>query len=84
MPLADLQAEIATRLRRGELLARLEDEVIAPSPLTDDAKAALWLYGWCLLNGQAQRTEARPHPGQPWSRRPVPGSAAPGQSPTRR
>jgi hypothetical protein len=75
MPLTDLQGEIANRLRRGEPLTRVEDEVIAPSSVTDDAKAALWLYGWCLLE-RARRSESPARSGHPRSRRPAFGSAA--------
>jgi hypothetical protein len=83
MPFTDLQTEIATRLRRGEPLTQVEEEVIGPSSVTEDAKAALWLYGWCLLDEQARREEAPAHSGHRWSGRPAPGSAAPGQAGTR-
>jgi hypothetical protein len=66
---SDLQREIANRLRRGEPLTRVEDEVIRPSSVTDDAKAALWLYGWCLLADQARRSASPDRPRRPWSRR---------------
>jgi hypothetical protein len=75
MPLSDLQGEIANRLGRGEPLTRIEDEVIAPSAATNDAKAALWLYGWCLRE-RARRSESPIHSGHPSSRRPAFGSAA--------
>jgi hypothetical protein len=44
------QAEIETRLDRGEPLALVEAEVIGPCLLPEDAKAALWPYAWCLLD----------------------------------
>jgi hypothetical protein len=75
MPLSNLQGEIANRLRRGEPLTRVEDEVIAPSSVTDDAKAALWLYGWCLLE-RAKRSESPARAGHPRPPRPAFGSAA--------
>ena len=76
MAFKDLQAEIADRLRRGEPLTRVEDEVIRPSSVTDDAKAALWLYGWCLLADRARHSESPAPPACPWSQRPAFGSAA--------
>jgi hypothetical protein len=82
MSLTDLQAEIANRLRRGEPLTRVENEVIGPSSVTDDAKAALWLYGWCLLDDRARRSEAA-RPRHPRSGRPAPRSAARGRAGTR-
>ena len=82
MPLTDLQGEIANRLRRGEPLTRVEDEVIAPSSVTDDAKAALWLYGWCLLE-RVRRSESTARSGHPRSRPPAFGSAAPRRAGTR-
>ena len=65
MPLTDLQGEIANRLRRGESLTRVEDEVIRPSAVMEDAKAALWLYGWCLLEERARRSESPDRPRRP-------------------
>jgi hypothetical protein len=38
--------EIAFRLHRGERLAEVEREVIAPARLSEDDRAALWLFAW--------------------------------------
>ena len=57
MRLQDLQVEIECRLRRGESLSRVEEVVIDPCDVPEDAKAALWLYGWCLL-GDGRRDDA--------------------------
>jgi hypothetical protein len=72
----DLQVEIANRLRRGEPLRQIEDELIRPSSVTDDAKAALWLYGWCLLDNRAKHSDSPPRPPSRRFRRPTFGSAA--------
>ena len=71
--------EIATRLWRGETLTRVDEDVIGPSSVTDDAKAALWLYGWCLLDQRATREKAPARSEDPCSGWPTPGSATPGQ-----
>ena len=47
-PLRQLQAEIASRLGRGDSLDSVERELIAPSRLSEEQKAALWLDGWSL------------------------------------
>jgi len=41
-----LQAEIATRLQRGNTLDTVERELIAPSGLPEEQQSALWLYAW--------------------------------------
>ena len=46
MPFARLRETVGLRATRGEPLAAIEDEVIEPSGLPEDQKAALWLYGW--------------------------------------
>jgi hypothetical protein len=57
--LSELRTEVGTRLRRGDSFARVEDEVIEPSGLTDDQKSALWLYGWSYVEAGRQRYEQR-------------------------
>ena len=59
--LLQLQAEIASRMRRGDAFATVEDEVIDASALADAEKAALWLYGWSFVPWQRQRREAVAH-----------------------
>jgi hypothetical protein len=59
--LQDLQAEIASRMRRGDAFDSVEDEVINASALPDAEKAALWLYGWSFVHWRRQRREAVAH-----------------------
>jgi hypothetical protein len=59
--LQHLQAEIASRMRRGDAFDSVEDEVINASALPDAEKAALWLYGWSFVPWQRQRREAVAH-----------------------
>jgi hypothetical protein len=59
--LQDLQAEIASRMRRGDAFDTVEDEVINAGALPDAEKAALWLYGWSFVPWQRQRREALAH-----------------------
>ena len=44
-----LQREVGVRLRRGDSFSAVEADVIEPSGLSEEAKAALWLYGWTYL-----------------------------------
>ena len=44
--IVELQAEIERRMRRGARFDEIEDHVIDPAPLSDDQKAALWLFAW--------------------------------------
>ena len=39
----------------------MEDELIEPSRLSDEAKSALWLYAWSFVDARAQRREAHAH-----------------------
>jgi hypothetical protein len=59
--LQDLQAEIASRMRRGDAFDTGEDELINASALPDAEKAALWLYGWSFVPWRRQRREAAAH-----------------------
>lgn len=59
--LKQLQGEIALRMRRGDSFTSVEAEVIDASGLSDDAKGALWLYGWSFVNWRRQRREAIAH-----------------------
>jgi hypothetical protein len=56
-----LQAEITSRMRRGDAFATVEDEVINGSALSEPEKAALWLYGWSFVDWRRQRREAVAH-----------------------
>jgi hypothetical protein len=48
-------------MRRGDTFASVEAEVIDPSGLSDDEKAALWLYGWSFVHWRRQGAEAMAH-----------------------
>lgn len=56
--LFSLQERVATLMQGGASLDRVETEVIAPSDLDSEQKAALWLYAWSFLHGREQRAEA--------------------------
>ncbi len=53
--LRQLRAELAARLGRGDSLDSVERELIAHSPLSEEQKSALWLYGWSLPKLQRRR-----------------------------
>jgi hypothetical protein len=59
--LSELQRAIEVGMRRGESFSTVEAEIIEPSPLSDEAKSALWLYAWSFVEWRAQRREARAH-----------------------
>jgi hypothetical protein len=53
-----LQDRIAGMAQYGASLDRIEREVIDPSDLSSDQKAALWLYARSFVEGREQRAEA--------------------------
>jgi hypothetical protein len=57
----DLQRAIDARMRGGASFSSVEDDLIEPSRLSDEAKSALWLYAWSFVDSQAQRREAYAH-----------------------
>jgi hypothetical protein len=59
--LIDLQRAIDTKMRGGATFSTVEDDLIEPSRLSDEAKSALWLYAWSFVGWQAQRREAHAH-----------------------
>jgi hypothetical protein len=59
--LRQFQEDVAARMRRGDTFAAVESDVIDPSGLSDDEKAALWLYGWSFVGLRRQRREALAH-----------------------
>jgi len=59
--LKQLQGDVARRMRRGDAFATVEEQVIDPSPLSEEEKAALWLYGWSFVSHLRQRSEAVAH-----------------------
>jgi hypothetical protein len=54
-----LQREIGIRLGRGDSFSAVEADVIEPSGLPEEGKAALWLYGWSFLETGRARYERR-------------------------
>ena len=55
-----LRNEVGVRLRRGDSFSTVEADVIEPSGLSDEGKAALWLYGWtCLEQGKRRYEEGQ-------------------------
>src|SRR5215204_375682 len=59
--LMELQGAIEVGMRRGESFSTVEDEIIEPSRMSDEAKSALWLYAWSFVDWRAQRREAYAH-----------------------
>jgi hypothetical protein len=59
--LMELQRAIEVGMRRGESFSSVEDRVIEPSQLSEEAKSALWLYGWSFVDWRAQRRDANAH-----------------------
>jgi hypothetical protein len=59
--LMELRGAIDAGMGRGESFSTVEDEIIEPSPLSDEAKSALWLYAWSFVDWRAQRREAYAH-----------------------
>ena len=55
-----LTREVARRVLAGDGLDSINDEVIAPrADLSEDQRAAAWLYGWSLQAPQVQRATVR-------------------------
>jgi hypothetical protein len=59
--LIELRGAVEVAMRRGESFSTIEDEIIDPSRMSDDAKSALWLYAWSFVDWRAQRREAYAH-----------------------
>jgi len=57
--LKTLRGEVDVRVRRGEDLATIEDDVIDGCGLPDEDKSALWLYGWATQEAGRGRYERR-------------------------
>jgi len=72
-----LRVEITSRLGRGDSLDSVERELIAPSRLSEEQKAALWLYGWSLPTLERRCRPPLPRVAAPASAsaaaRPLPG-----------
>jgi hypothetical protein len=59
--LDSLATAFEARMSKEASFSRVEDELIEPSRLSDDAKSALWLYAWSFVDWRAQRREAYAH-----------------------
>ena len=59
--LIEFQRAIDASMRRGESFSTVEKQLIKPSRLSDEAKAALRLYAWSFVDWRAQRREAYSH-----------------------
>ena len=53
-----LRRRIDALMSDGMTLNQVEDEVIEPSPLSDEQKSALWLYAHTSIPRGAGRSEA--------------------------
>jgi len=55
-----LTREVASRVLAGDNLDSISDEVIEPrTDLTEEHRAAAWLYGWSLQEPHVQRATVR-------------------------
>jgi hypothetical protein len=54
-----LRAEVGSRAGGGQALAQIDDEVIAPSALSEEQKSTLWLYGWACREQGRRRYDDR-------------------------
>ena len=41
-----LRREVDAAVRAGKSLEEIDNEILAPCALNDDARSALWLYAW--------------------------------------
>jgi hypothetical protein len=69
MTYAALKEAVGARASQGESLDAIGADVIEPSGLSDEYKAALWLYGWVcrqegVLRYQRRQQQARRNTGQ--------------------
>lgn len=53
-----LQHEVAIAILEGQEINEVNEAIIEPSGLADDAKAALWLYAWSLQDPEHARAQA--------------------------
>ena len=51
----EIRVEIDEMVDAGASLREIEHEVIEQAPLSEDARAALWLYTWGSLERRSQR-----------------------------
>jgi hypothetical protein len=56
-----IQEEIRRRMRHGESIDDVDLELIERTGLSQDEKAALWLYAWSFAPRRKQRASAELH-----------------------
>lgn len=54
-----IRRHIRTAVAGGSSLSSIERDLLAPMPLSDDSRDALWLYAWSLT---WRRDRGRPRP----------------------
>jgi hypothetical protein len=59
--LASHRDVVAERMGRGEPFAAVEDTIDAATELSEDQKAALWLFAFSLRDQAQQLLDARAH-----------------------
>jgi hypothetical protein len=54
-----LQHQVMVAMSEGTSVDDVNEEIIDPAPLDQEAKGALWLYAWSLQLQHVQRSEAK-------------------------
>jgi hypothetical protein len=57
--IVELQGQVRRRLLHGASLGEIEHEIIGPSPLDEDQRAALRIFAWSELAQRRRRSQAR-------------------------
>jgi hypothetical protein len=58
-PLASYRDAVADRIERGESFGAVEDTIDEAAEFTQDQKAGLWLFAFCLRDRSEQLLDAR-------------------------
>jgi hypothetical protein len=53
--------DVRRRMSHGDTIDDVDAEIIEPSDLNADEKAALWLYAWSFVPRRSQRKSAELH-----------------------
>jgi hypothetical protein len=59
LALASYRDEVTERIKAGETFGQVEDTIDGVSELTEDEKAALWLFAFSLRDSADQQLAAR-------------------------
>jgi hypothetical protein len=59
--LTEARSEVRRRMTHGSSVDDVDSDLIEPSGLSADQKAALWLYAWSFVPGRKQRKSAELH-----------------------